>query len=92
MNELNPTQTWRKLITAEMELRHDCWEEVVACTLSNEELDVEFNAGYKGDTLGKPFTLWTHTRVYYPVTYDGSEWVDSVSRHPCAEGAGHSGG
>jgi hypothetical protein len=31
------------------------------------------------------FTAWTETRVYFPATYDGGSWIDSVPRHPCDE-------
>lgn len=77
------TTTWRKLITDEMEEHHDTWDNVVACTLNDALLDASFDAGY-GAPKGDPFTLWTVTRVYFPVVYDGSEWCASVARHPDA--------
>ena len=83
--------TWRKLITDEMLHRIETWDDVVQCTLSDSELDTEFYDGYGGSS-GKPFTLWTQHRVYYPVVYDGAEWCDSVARNPCDEAKTHSGG
>lgn len=74
-------ETWRELITNEFECAGESWEDVVACTLSEAELDVEFNEGW-GEAEGKPFTLWTKKRVYFPTEYDGSEDVASVSRDP----------
>lgn len=83
--------TWRELILNEMQSQNETWDNVVACTLSNEELDVDFYDGY-GSAEGQPFTLWTNSRVYFPVVYDGAEWVGSVPRHPCAEATEHIGG
>jgi hypothetical protein len=71
--------TWRELITLEMEDVGEKWSDVVACTLSEAELDVPFYI-YYGALEGNPFTLWTTNRVYFPVQYDGAEWVASVSR------------
>jgi hypothetical protein len=82
--------TWRKLITEAM-VPDDSWENVVSCTLSDEELDVEFDDGY-GGTRGVPFTLWTKKNVYFPIQYDGSEWVGSVSRKPDGKPTYHMGG
>ena len=69
----------------------DGWENVVKCTLTEAELDVPFDSGY-GGSRGKPFTLWTKTRVYFPVVYDGAEWVSSVPRDPCDAPTLHVGG
>ena len=71
--------TWRKLITLEMKEVGEKWSDVVACTLSEAELDVPFDIGY-GAPEGQPFTVWTTNRVYFPVQYDGAEWAASVSR------------
>jgi hypothetical protein len=64
---------------------------IVFCTLSQAELEVYFDHGY-GCPYGEPFTLWTEKRVYFPVQYDGSEWVESVPRYPCDEKTTHVGG
>lgn len=83
--------TWRALI--EHSLKHDgaTWDDVVACTLSESELDTPFDSGY-GSANGTPFTLWTETRVYFPAVYEGAEWCESVPRHPCDEATLHVGG
>ena len=83
--------TWRKEIAEAMEESYDSWDNVVACTLSDAELDAEFNPSY-GSNEGEPFTLWTKSRVYFPVVYDGAEWASSVSRNPCDEKKQHVGG
>ena len=83
--------SWRKMIQNEMEESGETWGDVEATTLTDAELDVMFNNGY-GGSEGKPFTLWTHNRVYFPVVYDGAEWVGSAPRNPCEEATGHMGG
>lgn len=83
--------TWRKDISENMEAHGEGWEDVVSCTLTQKELDVEFDSGYGGEE-GKPFTVWTEGRVYFPVTYDGLEWCSSVSRNPNGMATQHRGG
>ena len=83
--------TWRNLITDEMKERGESWEDVVACTLTDEELDAEFDDGL-GLIEGKSFTLWTKKRVYFPWAYDGSEYCGSAPRDPCDEATRHVGG
>lgn len=51
-------------------------------------LDVPFDNGY-GGTEGRTFTVWTHTRVYFPTEYNGAEGVASVPRNPCDEPTRH---
>jgi len=82
---------WRKEITDTMNSNNDSWENVDECTLSEEELDREFDPDY-GGTEGEPFTVWTKDYIYFPVCYDGSEWATSISRHPNGKATGHVGG
>lgn len=72
--------TWRKEIEAEMREHLDSWGGS-ACTLTEEGLDREFECNYVGRN-GLPFTLWTPSRVYFPVIDAGAERCGSVSRHP----------
>ena len=83
--------TWRKLISEEMEMWGDTWSNVESCTLSDADLDAEFDENY-GVQKGKPFTVWTKYRVYFPGLFDGSEWAASVARHPDGEPTDHVGG
>jgi len=79
--------TWRsmiKYITAK-------GETIIACTISDEELDREFDDGY-GGTEGVPFTAWSENWVYFPIQYDGSEWVGRAPRNPCDISMVHQGG
>ena len=82
---------WKSLIAEELKENNDSWDNVVSCTLTEEELLETFYDGY-GTEEGKPFTVWTKTRVYFPVCYDGSEWVGSVSRNPDEIPTKHFGG
>ena len=70
--------TWLNLITAEYHEQTDSG--VITTTLTKEEAVEKFDSGY-GGTRGRPFTAWTKDRVYFPVCYDGSEWVESVPRN-----------
>lgn len=54
-------------------------------------LDVDFDSGY-GSTRGAFFTAWTKDLVFFPVQYDGSEWMESVPRNPCNIATKHKGG
>lgn len=78
--------TWRKLI--EKAAKTDI---IIACTLSEEELDEVFDDGF-GTSEGRPFTAWSKKYVYFPVVCDGAEWVERAPRNPCKEACSHVGG
>lgn len=82
--------TWRKEIAAAKRRARDGGK-LIACTLAEAKLDVEFDQEY-GGIKGKPFTAWTEGRVYFPICYDGSEWCSSAPRHPCDQATKHQGG
>ena len=83
---------WKEAIMNEMKEQNETWDiDIVSHTLTTEELLERFNSGF-GGSEGCPFTLWTKKRVYFPVVYDGAEWVDSVPRDPCEEKTRHIGG
>ena len=73
--------TWRKEITRVMIENEDKDINNYVTTLTEEELDISFDAGY-GGTNGLPFTLWTTWWVYFSQQYDGSEFCGSISRNP----------
>ena len=81
--------TWNKEIIKAMADHRETMDDVVAKT--DFDGDREFYDGY-GFVEGEPFTLWTKNRVYFPIVYDGSEWVGSVPRNPCDEATEHLGG
>jgi len=82
--------SWNELLKSAFELNGDDFEKMTT-TLSKEELVEEFDCGY-GGVKGKPFTAWGEKYVYFPIRYDGAEWVGSAPRNPCAEKMRHQGG
>lgn len=83
--------TWRQEISDAMSEAGETFADIDSITLSDEELDCEFDSGYGGEN-GLPFTAWTKARVYFPVCYDGAEWVTSVARNPDGKPTEHVGG
>ena len=83
---------WRDKISEEMRRHKDNWKNVVSMHPAEEKwLDYLFDDDF-GSIEGESFTVWTKNRVYFPVTYDGSEWVGSVSRMPDGKSTEHIGG
>lgn len=82
--------TWRAALAEQMLDAHDPGP-VLAVAPADDALDVEFDAGY-GGTEGPPVLAWTDRRVYFPVCYDGAEWLGSAPRWPQPEGQRHVGG
>lgn len=76
--------TWRKLIYQELARYNDGKQVVGWATEGLFNLDAEFNNDFGNDN-GASFTMWTLTRVYFPVIYDGLVSVKSVPRNPCVE-------
>ncbi|WP_050994527.1 hypothetical protein [Sinorhizobium fredii] len=83
--------TWRELITDALQGNEESWSDIVSITLSDAELDVEFDRGH-GEVNGKPFTAWTTNYVYFPLCYDGAEWCGSAPRNPNGQALDHQGG
>jgi hypothetical protein len=65
---------WRKELTEALSKNNESWASVESNTLSDEQMDREFDDGY-GGAEGDAFTVWTAKTVYFPVVYDGAEWV-----------------
>ena len=73
--------TWKEQIEGEMGFYGESLLDIVSSTISEDEMNKEFDNSY-GLVEGIPFTVWTANRVYFPASYDGSEWCVSVSRNP----------
>jgi len=67
------------------------WEDVEDTTLTEEQKHQKFDSGY-GEAEGCAFTLWTKNYVYFPVVYDGAEWIGYVPRNPNGVATPHRGG
>jgi hypothetical protein len=61
------------------------------CTMDEASLKIEFDDGV-GATEGEPFTAWGRDWVYFPICYDGGEWVGHAPRNPCDTAMKHQGG
>jgi hypothetical protein len=85
------TTTWRVLLEEAMAERGETLADLLANTLTEDGLSAEFDASY-GGTEGEPFTAWSANTVYFPICYDGSEWVGCVARHPDGNPTEHQGG
>jgi hypothetical protein len=84
-------ETWKHILTEAMIGNGETLADIVSNTMTDAEMDVEFDDGY-GNAAGIPFTVWTANNVYFPVVYDGAEWVGSVSRNPDGFPTEHQGG
>ena len=74
--------TWRKLLEYAFEDYNDSFDNVIDFALSNKDwLDYYFD-DYSKKIEGTPFTIWTKTRVYFPIIIDNVESVGSVARYP----------
>lgn len=83
--------TWRRELSQALADNGESFDDVVSTTLTDAQLDTRFYAGYGGEE-GSPFTLWTSNRVYFPICYDGAEWVGSAARNPDGKPTKHQGG
>jgi hypothetical protein len=83
---------WRTLLEQSL---IDCGEtmgDIVSyAPVDGKWLDYYFDDDSK-QIEGESFTVWTKKRVYFPVQYNGSEWVESVSRIPDGKPTNHIGG
>jgi len=83
---------WNTLLKEAMKRRGETPAEILSSTLSEAELQREFDTDWGGEIQGQPFTVWTAHTVYFPLVYDGKEWVGSVARHPDGKPTQHQGG
>lgn len=82
--------TWRELLIEKCKENNDDFNKLII-SIECGGLDAEFDCGY-GGSEGSPFTAWSDNFVYFPVVYDGAEWVGSVPRNPCDIKTSHLGG
>ena len=82
---------WKEMLEKRMAENGESWDDVEANTLAEQDMVREFNCR-TGVEKGEPFTMWTKNHVYFPVCFDGSEWVGSVSRNPDGKPTQHHGG
>ena len=81
---------WKEMLIETFKETGDDFEKMET-TLTNEELLREFDDGY-GSAEGVFFTAWGERYVYFPVVYDGAEWVGYAPRNVCDMKTAHWGG
>lgn len=81
--------TWRHELDEARDAARDTTP-VVAVAPDETVLDVEFD-DESGLAAGPAVLIWTEALVYFPVTHDGSEWLESAPRDPVANGQRHVG-
>lgn len=82
--------TWRKELERARRYVGD-ESEMHPLAPDEESWDVEFDSGY-GGTEGPEVLAWSVDYVYFPVCYDGAEWLGSAPRGPGEHGQAHVGG
>jgi hypothetical protein len=82
---------WKNLLEIAFEERGESWSDVESNTMVDAEMEKQFDNGY-GGSEGCAFTVWTRASVYFPLVYDGAEWVGSVARNPDGKPTEHQGG
>lgn len=82
---------WNELLQSEMCRVEDSGPILYKSPNDDDIWSETFYAGY-GRENGKPVLAWTEDRVYFPVAYDGSEWMGSAPRNPQSKGQEHVGG
>lgn len=82
---------WKEMLGQALEENGESWAEVESNTMTEDEMAKDFDDGF-GRTKGCSFTVWTKKSVFFPICYDGSEWVGCVSRHPDGKPTDHQGG
>jgi hypothetical protein len=82
---------WKNMLMKEMELYGETLDDIVYNTMTEDDMNKMFDNGYGGEE-GCIFTVWTEKSVYFPICYDGAEWVGRVSRNPDGVPTRHLGG
>ena len=81
---------WKEMLIKVFNETGDDFEKMET-TLTDEELVKDFDDGYGGRN-GVHFTSWGEKYVYFPVVYDGAEWVGYAPRNVCDIKTFHWGG
>ncbi len=81
---------WKQMLQDVFAKTGDDFSKMVT-TLTDDELIKDFDNGY-GGTEGDGFTSWGENYVYFPMCYDGAEWVGHAPRNPCDIKMEHQGG
>ena len=83
--------TWKNKLDEVLKENGEAWVDVEANTMTDADMSRNFDDGF-GRMEGCPFTVWTKNSVYFPICYDGAEWVGRVARNPDGKPTEHQGG
>lgn len=83
-------KNWKILLQEACEKTGDDYSSLIT-TLSVHDLNLMFDNNKYGEIKGNPFTAWSNKYVYFPVVYDGLEWVGYAPRNPCDISTKHQG-
>lgn len=83
-------ETWRDAFVLEAEKHGETEANIIHLAATPDfgwdEPDYLNGAGsHRKERYTPRFTIWTTTRIYFPVTYDGHTRLRSLPRHPCEE-------
>ncbi len=81
--------SWYDMLQVAMQADGEEFEKSI-CTLDETGLRKKFKVGY-GIEKGSHFTAWGEQWVYFPLCYDGLEWVGHAPRNPCDIAMAHQG-
>lgn len=70
--------SWRELLE---EARQAAADESAIVAYAPDEASFDVHLSRRLDVLA-----WSTRRVYFPVVYDGAEWIGSAPRNPVTEG------
>ena len=82
--------TWRTKLAYAMKSSDDPGPVIAYAPDDAETFDVEFDNSW-GSLNGPPMLAWTERNVYFPICYDGAEWIESAPRNPQPKGQWHVG-
>jgi hypothetical protein len=82
--------SWKDGLTKACEKNGEKFEDL-KIFIADGELERKFDNGFGGEE-GAPFTAWGPGYVYFPICYDGAEWVGCAPRNPCEIALKHQGG
>lgn len=88
-------KNWKTMIDSAMNENGESWEDVVANTMTDEEMDKAMDKDFASGYFliqGCTFTVWTNKSVYFPACDGIVEWVERISRNPDGKPTKHIGG
>ena len=83
--------TWNKMLKEICEKDGEEFANLKVFVEKDGGMDKPFDNGF-GGSEGPSFTAWGEKWVYFPIVYDGAEWIGHAPRNPCEIAMDHQGG